>query len=52
MLRPTGRELIFEAATYYATRRGCSALAFHKHNAKKTGHQNECRSCKKMANKQ
>jgi hypothetical protein len=24
-----------------------SALAFHKHNAKKTGHQNECRSCKK-----
>src|SRR5580700_2580467 len=24
-----------------------SALAFHKHNAKKTKHQNECRSCKK-----
>jgi hypothetical protein len=24
-----------------------SALAFHKHNAKKTRHQNECRSCKK-----
>lgn len=23
------------------------ALAFHKHNAKLTGHQNECRSCKK-----
>lgn len=22
-------------------------LAFHKHNAKRTGHQNECRSCKK-----
>lgn len=24
-----------------------SALAFHKHNAKRTGHQNECRACKK-----
>jgi hypothetical protein len=24
-----------------------SALAFHKHNAKATGHQNECRACKK-----
>lgn len=24
-----------------------SALAFHKHNAKKSGHQNECRACKK-----
>jgi hypothetical protein len=24
-----------------------SALAFHKHNAKLTGHQNECRACKK-----
>ena len=24
-----------------------SALSFHKHNAKVTGHQNECRSCKK-----
>lgn len=23
------------------------ALSFHKHNAKKTGHQNECRACKK-----
>lgn len=25
-----------------------SALAFHKHNAKKTKHQNECRACKKF----
>lgn len=24
-----------------------SALSFHKHNAKKSGHQNECRACKK-----
>jgi hypothetical protein len=24
------------------------SLAFHKHNAKRTGHQNECRSCKKL----
>jgi hypothetical protein len=24
-----------------------SALAFHKHNDKKSGHQNECRACKK-----
>ncbi|MFT3912592.1 MAG: hypothetical protein QM704_00480 [Anaeromyxobacteraceae bacterium] len=24
-----------------------ATLAFHKHNAKRTGHQNECRACKK-----
>lgn len=24
-----------------------ASLAFHKHNAKRTGHQNECRACKK-----
>lgn len=24
------------------------SLAFHKHNAKRTNHQNECRSCKKL----
>lgn len=27
--------------------RRLGVLAFHKHNAKKTNHQNECRSCKK-----
>lgn len=49
----TGRDVILKKCSYCArvlpidpNRLGM--LAFHKHNAKKTKHQNECRVCKKL----